>query len=65
MEITRESNHTANPAGSPRFTETPHEGDKTPFENFEDLTTKLLQVTKEEVDEKRAERENARKRKLE
>jgi hypothetical protein len=36
--------------------------EKTPFENFEGLAAKLLKVPKEEVDEKRAEREKARKR---
>jgi hypothetical protein len=40
-----------------------HDDDKTPFENFEGLTSNLLKVPKEEVDEKRAEREEARKRK--
>jgi hypothetical protein len=40
-----------------------HDDESTPFENFEDLATKLLKVPKEEVDEKRAEREKARKRK--
>lgn len=34
--------------------------EKTPFENFEGLAAKLLKVPKEEVDEKRAEREKKR-----
>jgi len=38
---------------------TDHE--KTPFENFESLATKLLKVPKDELDEKRAEREKARR----
>ena len=37
--------------------------DSSSFERFEALTEKLLKVPKEEVDEKRAEREKARKRK--
>lgn len=50
------------------FTETPEhsykrDDKKTPFENFDGLTTKLLRVPKEEVDEKRAEQEKARERK--
>jgi hypothetical protein len=36
--------------------------DKTPFENFEDLTVKLLKVPKEEVVEKMAKRREARRR---
>jgi hypothetical protein len=50
-------NGTMNPAGSPKITDT------TPFENFEGLAAKLLKVPKEEVDEKRAERKEARKHK--
>jgi hypothetical protein len=34
-----------------------------PHDRFEDLTKKLLKVPKEEVDEKRAKRQEARKRK--
>jgi hypothetical protein len=37
--------------------------EKTPFKSFEDLTSNLLKVPKEEVDEKRAEWEETRKRK--
>lgn len=36
--------------------------EKTAFEKFEDLTRKLLKVPKEEVDEKRQEREREKKR---
>ena len=36
--------------------------EKTPFESFEGLAAKLLKVPKEEVDEKRAEREREKKR---
>jgi hypothetical protein len=36
--------------------------EQTPFENFEDLTTKLLRIPKREVDQKRAEQEKARRR---
>jgi hypothetical protein len=56
-------NGTANPAGSPKITggALRRGYDKTPFENFEGLAAKLLKVPKEEVDEKRAEQENARK----
>ena len=58
---------TANPAGAPKLTDTTPRRDyshdqKTPFENFEGLATLLLKVPKEEVDEKRAEQEKARKR---
>ena len=59
METNRR-NGTTNPAGSPKLTINTL---RTPFENFEGLATKLLQVPKEEVDKKRAERENTRKRK--
>ena len=49
------------------FTEIPEhsykrDDKKTPFKNFEDLTSNLLKVPKEEVDEKRAEREREKKR---
>jgi hypothetical protein len=60
---------TVNPAGSPTLTPIAPEDDysrnneKTPFENFEGLATKLLRVPKEEVDQKRAEQEKARRRK--
>lgn len=37
--------------------------EKTPFESFEGLAAKLLKVPKEEVDQKRAEQDEARKRK--
>jgi hypothetical protein len=37
--------------------------ENTSFENFEDLTNKLLRVPKDEVDEKLAERKEARRRK--
>ncbi len=39
------------------------DNENAPFESFEDLATKLLRVPKEEVDEKLAEQEEARKRK--
>ena len=39
------------------------DNENAPFENFEGLVTKLLKVPKEEVDEKRAEREKARRHK--
>jgi hypothetical protein len=52
--------HTANPAGSPKITDVritgvPEPGSTKPdeFERFEDLTRKLVQVPKTEVDEKR------------
>ena len=63
MQLDRQT-ATVNPAGSPKITDTtPRENhDKTPFENFEGLATKLLKVPKEEVDEKRAERERDKKR---
>ena len=38
------------------------EGAEPPFERFENLTKKLLKVPKEELDEKRAEREREKKR---
>jgi hypothetical protein len=60
VELTRKHNSTVNPVGSPRFTETSSGEEKTPFENFEGLASKLLRVPKEEVDEKRAEREKKR-----
>jgi hypothetical protein len=55
---------TTNLVGNPRFVEPTPRGDedKTPFENFESLATRLLRVPKEEVDEKRAEREREKKR---
>lgn len=58
-----ERNGTMNPAGSPKIIDTTSRRDygNTPFGNFEGLTAKLLKVPKEEVDEKRAEREEARK----
>jgi hypothetical protein len=64
MQVNRESN-TTNPVGSVRIIRDtpPKDHDKTPFENFEGLAGKLLKVPKEEVDEKRAEEEKARKRK--
>jgi len=34
---------------------------KTPFDQFDDLMTKLLAVPKEELDEKRAEREREKR----
>ena len=44
---------TANPAGSPKLIDTAPGGerDKTPFENFEGLTAKLLRVPKEQARE--------------
>ena len=61
MEVNTEI-RTTNPAGSPKLT--PREShDKTPFESFEDLTSKLLKVPKEEMNERRIERKEARKRK--
>ena len=39
-----------------------HDDQETAFENFESLASKLLKVPKEEVDEKRAEWEETRKR---
>ena len=54
---------TTNLVGNPRFRDVTPRGnhDRTPFENFEALTTKLLKVPKEEVDEKRIERTEARR----
>jgi hypothetical protein len=56
---------TVNPAGSPKITDTtPREThDEMPFESFEDLTTKLLKVPKEEVSKRRIEWKEARKHK--
>jgi hypothetical protein len=54
---------TANPAGDPKIidatprTDYNRDDEKTPFENFEGLATKLLRVPKEEAEEQ------ARKRK--
>jgi hypothetical protein len=56
VEVDTET-RTVNPAGSPKLTK------KTPFENFENLATKLLKVPKEEVDEKLAECKETRRRK--
>ena len=67
MEVRKETS-TVNPAGSPKLTKLApeesytHHDEKTPFENFENLTDKLLRVPKKEVDKLR-EREQARKRK--
>lgn len=41
----------------------PFLADSPSFDHFEALTERLLKVPKEEVDDKRAEREEARKRK--
>ncbi len=61
MQIRRQSG-TVNPTGSVEIVEAKPTGngrddEKTPFENFESLATKLLRVPKEEADEQ------ARKRK--
>ena len=61
MEVNTEI-RTTNPAGSPKLT-LRESHDETPLESFEDLTSKLLKVPKEEVDQKRAEQKEARKRK--
>ena len=58
MRVSRKA-ATTNPAGSPKITDTTPR--KTPFENFEGLAANLLKVPKEELDEKRAEREEARR----
>ena len=61
MEVNTEI-RTTNPAGSPKLT--PGEGhQKTPFEKFEGLTSRLLKVPKEEMNERRIERKEARERK--
>lgn len=58
MRVSQETG-TINPAGSPKLTDTTSRGDheKTPFENFESLTAKLLQVPKEEAREQARERD--------
>ena len=52
-------NATANPAGSPSVTDTTPRADRerTPFQNFEGLTAKLLQVPKEEAQEQARKRD--------
>ena len=55
MQIRRQSD-TVNPTGSVEIVEATPTGtgrgdEKTPFENFESLATKLLRVPKEEADQ--------------
>jgi hypothetical protein len=49
--------NTANPAGDPvvKGFETPIRSSGTEFKRFEDLASKLVQVSKKELDEKRKE----------
>jgi hypothetical protein len=51
---------TVNPAGNPKLRSLAPEQS---FARFENLTEKLLKVPKDEVDDKRAEREQAREHK--
>ena len=62
MQLDRQT-ATVNPAGSPKITGTkPGENhDGIPFENFERLAKKLLNVPKDELDEKRTERGRKRR----